>query len=230
MGQYKGVVEESLVLLSKNCGLDDVSDLFSTELESLLLEMKEDYMDWDRNTPERFIFDTLVRRAETAVTEYWDTILEIVATNTEHGKDYELKMDMMTLIEHFIHDKSLHSTIPFYSEIIIKLILLPATEWRVGAPNVKIRKASVICLMKLVEQELIEREKLLDLFTEIVNKMKSPLDDDWGNDLRFASVVFIKQLLIYLTPVIGYEEMNVVYPELLKRLDDAQDGIRIETA
>ena len=43
-------------------------------------------------------------------------------------------------------------------------------------------------------------------------------------------MVFIKQMLIYLSPVIGYEEMNVVYPELLKRLDDAQDGIRIETA
>ena len=151
MVQFKSTVEQSLVLLAKNCNLEDVSDLFSSELESLLLDMKEDYNDWERNTPERFIFDTLVRRAETAVMDYWDTILEIVATNTEHGKDYELRMDMMTLIEHFILDKSLHSTIPFYSEIIIKLILLPATEWRAGAPNVKIRKAAVICLLKLIE-------------------------------------------------------------------------------
>ena len=210
-----------MVLLAKNCGLEDVSDLFSTELESLLMEMKEDYYDWETNTPERFIFDTLVRRAETAVVDYWDTILEIVATNIEHGKDVELRMDMMTLIEHFLLNKSLHSTIPFYSEIIIKLILLPATEWRVGAPNVKIRKAAVICLMKLVEQELIEREKLKDLFVEIINKLKSPLDDDWGNDLRFASVVLVKQLLIYLEPVLEYDEMTAVYPELLKRLDDA---------
>ena len=64
--------DETLVLLAKNCGLEDSSDLFSIELEGLLLEMKEDFETWTRNTSERFIFDMLVRRAETAVVDYWD--------------------------------------------------------------------------------------------------------------------------------------------------------------
>jgi hypothetical protein len=59
-------------LLAKNCGLQDASDLFSCELEGLLLEMKDDFESWNRNTPERFIFDMLVRRADTAVVDYWD--------------------------------------------------------------------------------------------------------------------------------------------------------------
>jgi len=46
--------------------------LFSCELEGLLLEMKDDFESWNRNTPERFIFDMLVRRADTAVVDYWD--------------------------------------------------------------------------------------------------------------------------------------------------------------
>jgi dynein assembly factor 5, axonemal len=192
--------------------------------------MKDSYERWDRGTPERFVFDILVRRSQAAVVDHWDTILEIIATNAEHDKDYELRMDMMNLLEHFLLEKSLHSTICFYTEIMIKLILLPCTEWRAGMPNVKIRKAAVICLMKLVEQELIEKDKLVGLFTEILNKMKSPLDDEWGNDLRFASVVFLKVLLQYLQPVLGYQELQEIYPELLKRLDDAQDGIRVETA
>ena len=49
--------------------------------------MKEDYEGWTRNTPERFIFDMLVRRSQTAVVDYWETILEIVATNVDHSKD-----------------------------------------------------------------------------------------------------------------------------------------------
>merc|ERR1712005_99615 len=69
-----------------------------------------------------------------------------------------------------------------------------------------------------------------DLTQEIINKMKSPLDDDWGNDLRFASVVFLKTLLKYMGDDMDYESQVEIYPELLKRLDDAQDGIRIETA
>ena len=215
-------------LLAKNCDHEDASDLFSTELASLLDEMKEDYEDWKRNTPERFIFEMLVRRSQTAVVDYWETILEIIATNTDHGKDYELRVDMLSLIEHFLLEESLHSTIIFYSEIIVKLILLPCTEWRVGLPNVKIRKAGVICLIKLCETKLIEPVKMKDYFGEICKKMSSCLDDDWGNDLRYAAVVFLRKLLLFLKGTADNEDLKTIYPELLKRLDDAQDGIRIE--
>ena len=64
--------------------------------------MKEDYETWDKNTPERFIFDLLVRRSTTAVVDYWETILMIIAANVEKGKDYELRMDMLSLVEHFL--------------------------------------------------------------------------------------------------------------------------------
>ena len=191
--------------------------------------MKEDYEGWTRSTPERFIFDMLVRRSQTAVVDYWETILEICATNTDHGKDYELRMDMLSLIEHFLLEETLHSTIVFYSEIIVKLILLPCTEWRVGLPNVKIRKAGVVCLIKLVDSKLIEPVKMKDIFSEICKKMSSCLEDDWGNDLRFATVVFLRKLLIFLKGCADNEDLKTIYPELLKRLDDAQDGIRIET-
>lgn len=54
---------EDFVPEVNNCGLEDASDLFSQELEALLIEMKEDYDHWDRHTPQRFIFDMLVRRS-----------------------------------------------------------------------------------------------------------------------------------------------------------------------
>ena len=192
--------------------------------------MKEDYEGWTRNTPERFIFDMLVRRSQTAVVDYWETILEIVATNVDHSKDTELRMDMLTLVEHLLQQENLHSTIPFYSEIIVKLILLPCTEWRAGSPIGKIRKGAVICFISLLDQKLIEKGKLREVYTDIVNKFKSVLDDDWGNDLRFASVVFVRKMLQYLGDELDSENYIEIYPELLKRLDDAQDGIRIETA
>jgi hypothetical protein len=94
--------------------------------------MKEDFEKWNRNSNERFIFDMLVRRADTAVIDYWDQILEIIAANIDTEKDYELRMDMLSLIEHLLQQPNLHSTIVFYTEIIIKLILLPSTGWRPG--------------------------------------------------------------------------------------------------
>jgi dynein assembly factor 5, axonemal len=226
---HKGQVDETLELLAKNCGLQDASDLFSCELESLLLEMKEDYENWEKHTPERFIFDMLVRRSETAVVDYWDNILEIVAANVGHDKDWEVRMDMLSLIEHLMLMESLQSTIVFYTEIIVKLVLLPCCEWRSGMPNTAIRKAAVVCLIKIMEQSLIEKDKLQPMFPEIVNKMKNCLEDDWANDLRFSAVVFLKKLIGYLQDEMDREDYITIYPELLKRLDDAQDGIRIES-
>ena len=80
-------------------------------------------------------------------------------------------MDMLNLIEFFLLEETLHSTIVFYSEIIVKLILLPCTEWRVGLPNVKIRKAGVVCLIKLIDSKLIEPVKMREYFSETVKKM-----------------------------------------------------------
>lgn len=64
--------------------------------------MKPD--DWVRNTPERFIFDHLVRRANEAVVEHWERILEIIAENMDNSKDYELRMDMLALVEFFLNN------------------------------------------------------------------------------------------------------------------------------
>lgn len=43
MGHAKADVDITLNTLAKNCGLEESSDLFSQELESLLKEMKGDY-------------------------------------------------------------------------------------------------------------------------------------------------------------------------------------------
>lgn len=144
-------VDSCLDLLSTNCGLEDASDLFSQELETMLQELKEDYEQWTKHTPERFVFEMLVRRSQTAVVDYWDDILTIIATCTEKEKDFELRMDFMTLTEHFLKTESLHSTIVFYSEIILKMILLPNLQWAVGIPSQSIRKAAVVCSMTLIK-------------------------------------------------------------------------------
>lgn len=224
-------VDDTIDKLAKNCNIETASDLFSVELSTLLDEMKEDYENWNKYTPERFIFDMLVRRAYTAVVDYWETILMIIAANIELEKDYELRMDMLNLVEHFLLTKELHSTIVYYSDIILKMILIPVLPWRSGKPNVSIRRAGVVCIIKLVEQELIDKEKLHSSFKTMLGYLKNCLDDDWANDLRFASVILMRKTIGYIHKELNEDDFAITeyYPELLKRLDDAQDGIRIET-
>lgn len=189
--------------------------------------MKESYENWTRSTPERYIFDMLVRRAGTSVLDYLENILEIIAANVENDKDYEVRMDMLSLVEFLLLQESLHSTLIFYGDILMKMILIPSTVWKVGKPNIKIRKAAVICMIKLLEKQLIKKDKLLNHFKELMGVLKSCLDDDWANDLRFTTVTFLKFLIEYLHEEFIGEHYMEIYPELLKRLDDSQEAIRI---
>jgi hypothetical protein len=77
--------------------------------------------------------------------------LEIIAANVDSSKEPELRMDMLDLVEYLLKQEPLHSTIVFYSEVILKMILIPSTQWKVGKPNIKIRKASIICMIRLLE-------------------------------------------------------------------------------
>jgi hypothetical protein len=172
----------------------------------------------------------LVRKAETAVVDFWDEILEIVATCVDREKDFELRIDMLSLTEHFLKSEILHPTIIFYSEIIIKMILIPCLRWSNGIPSNSIRKASVVCMMTMIANNLIESQVMFHNFHEFFNMLKSCLDDDWMNELRFASVILTRKVMEVMAKDIDHECFKAIYEQLLKRLDDAQDGIRIEAA
>lgn len=198
------------------------------ELADLLKEMKETYMLWDENSPDRYIFDLLCRKSNEAVVEYWELILEIVGMNCTHEKAYNLRMDMLALIEHFLGKETLQDTLFYYGEVIVKGVLLPCIEWRSGIPNVKIREAAIICLKKLLDNKLISEEEFHRNFMDVFNNIKNCLDDDFSSDIRFAAIVLVKKMISFCGSKFEWDNFKEVYPELLKRLDDSQDGIRLE--
>lgn len=83
--------------------------------------------------------------------------------------------------------------------------------------------------MKTVQQEIIQKEKFIDHFPAILTVLKNCLDDDWANDVRFSSVCLLKYMVQYCGPLLTEDMNRELYEQLLKRLDDSQDGIRIET-
>lgn len=221
-------VEATIDMLARNWGLSTGSELFSMELADLLHEMKETYMNWEEHTSDRFIFDLLCRKSNEAVVEYWELILEIVGMNCTHDKSYNVRMDMLALIEHFLSKETLQDTLFYYGEVIIRGVLQPCIEWRSGIPTVKIREAAIICLKKLLENKLISEEDFQRNFRDLLNNLKNWLDDDFSSDIRYAAIVLVKVMIKFSGNNLQWDDFKEVYPELLKRLDDSQDGIRLE--
>ena len=75
MAPYREQVDKSMDVLAKSCGLEEGSDLFSVELSALIDEMQENYEHWNKHSPDRFMFDLLLRRSQTALVERFEDIL-----------------------------------------------------------------------------------------------------------------------------------------------------------
>jgi len=62
-----------------------------------------------------------------------------------------------------------------------------AIQWKVGKPQIKIRQAGVINIIKLIGKNIIGEEQLLDCFKDLIPNLKGCLTDDWAPELRLAS-------------------------------------------
>ena len=131
-------------------------------------------------------------------------------------------------MEYLIESESSQASLPLHSMKILERILIPCCAWKPGKPVVKIRKASITCIMRLIERNLLDKTELYKKFKTIMDSIKNCMDDDWADDLRFASCAFIKRLLIYLNELFVNTDLDNIQEPLFKMMDDKQDSIRIE--
>ena len=63
---------------------------------------------------------------------------------------------------------------------MLKRVLIVAIQWKVGKPQIKIRKAGVINIINLIERKVVSEEQLLDAFKDLFPHLKNCLNDDWA--------------------------------------------------
>ena len=64
-------------------------------------------------------------------------------------------MDTLVLTEYILGLEALHEALIPHGERIMKKILIVSVQWKIGKPQIKIRKAGVINMMSLIANGLI---------------------------------------------------------------------------
>ena len=226
--EIRNNVITAMTELAKNCKCS-VEDLYSLEIGNVLEKFQSTYKNWKRNSPDRFAFDIYVKLAGTALEKHWTQVLLIISQCCEAEKDIEMRMDMILLLDKIISQKELKEQLKNYTEFILPEILFPACVWRVGRPNYKVRKAAMLDIIHMFDNELIDSEIVLKFFTDFNSTLKSTLEDDWDAELRYIALQLLKSLLITVKDTMKYDHMSDMYIMILKRLDDSQDACRILT-
>eukprot|EP00798_Chlamydomonas_sp_ICE-L_P021006 gene21006-27865_t len=149
-----------------------------------------------------------------------------------------LRLSALQLIDQLLEDQKRCSALGgVNSEALLASVLLPPMVWRAGKTAAAVRFAAVTALSTLMRRALVPDDTLMSFVSNgtLLPLIHQSLDEDWYVDMRLAGYVdmrlagcgVMQQLLLAAGSKFTAEQRRAVYPELLKRLDDSSNQIRI---
>mmetsp|Transcript_46400 Transcript_46400/g.53774 ORF Transcript_46400/g.53774 Transcript_46400/m.53774 type:complete len:558 (-) Transcript_46400:155-1828(-) len=211
-------------------GFMDVKDLYSFEVAKIMQGVFESqsYNKWDRTSRERHKFEVMVRNCGLGLSQILPGILEVIQALVRPDHEVEVKFDALVLTEFILKLDYLSEDIKQHSSTILNKILMPCIQWKVGKPNIKIRRGGILNMILLLQNNLISNAALEKSLGELIPLVKSCMNDDWAPDLRHSSCTFLDFLFVKLREELSDSDLRDIYPALLERLDDSQDLVRLE--
>jgi len=207
-------------------------ELYEEHLRSRLGDLLKDAdaLLWEERSPNRHILETLLRNAGSAVSAHIGSLMPILARQT-HPEDAgaPARVDLLGLVHFLINeeDASVSAALCEHSMQLMNGVLIPNCSWRPGQSNLKIRKGGMVCVHAMLRRHLVPAAVLNEVFADLLPILKSCLDDNWSPDNRMVACLVLSCILTEMQADINGEQLREIYPELLKRLDDSNDKIRV---
>ncbi|XP_076458968.1 dynein axonemal assembly factor 5-like [Babylonia areolata] len=221
---------ELMEQLSQSQGLQSVAELFQQHTRPLLQSYGESYMVWTNHSAERLIFDTLLVEAGPVVGDLLDEISSIFKCCLHPDKDPEMRLKFFALLSRLVMNAAttLDSKNRFgeFAQGFVKDIILPNCVWRAGRTAGAIRTTAVSCLWAMLQSGVLTKDKLEPVAEELITQITTTMDDD-NKSTRLISCRVMTRTFDTMGQDLDQDRLHNLYPELLKRLDDSSDEIRV---
>eukprot|EP00116_Pleurobrachia_bachei_P003018 sb/3463280/ len=208
-----------------------VEELYERHAASLVELLSGQHRDWTRHSPDQNLFGELLLRSGPTCGEIMPAVYQIFKDCTSTEKDPELRMTMFTLLGRLLRDTPVTSEaskqLSLFSVPIINEIVTPNLEWRAGRTAGTVRCAAISSLWALLKSNLLSRDALKQVQEKLVAQLVSNLDDDNCATRLVCCNCFNFVLQTGGKECFGPDELHKVYVELLKRLDDSSDELRV---
>jgi len=236
-------VDNSLKILSEKHGFESISQLYNYYFDTLMNVLTKNIDVWNSYSIEPKVYYILLENSGELVGQRLDIIISNFITLFNVERDFETRIRMFSLLYKLLISEplSLNSAnqLPLYSKKIITDIFIANGIWRAGKKATVVRAKDMECFLaylnlqdKLGENE----ERIIDnqCIEEIMEKDLLPvliscLEDDDINTRENVLKIFNKLFHKDYCKAYNAELFKKIYPELLKRMDDASDIIRERT-
>ncbi|CAF0863407.1 unnamed protein product [Adineta ricciae] len=237
------------VLASKTFGSSSVHDLYEKYAHELFDDLKQTSNDWLRSTRERFIFETFIMQAgkkqnRARIDKYKEIrisgasnrhflkdIVDILRTVMNPERDPEVRNQCLLIIAsllQFIDEPDVNTEITPYLTMLINECILPNMQWKAGRTAGAIRATAIATLWSLFQAKSFSFQQCSSSTNDIFVSVLGMLDDD--DRLTRMNSCYVLQALFSnddAIRTIDNDRLHKAYPDLLKRLDDVNDDIRL---
>uniref|UniRef100_A0A671R0Q2 Dynein assembly factor 5, axonemal-like n=1 Tax=Sinocyclocheilus anshuiensis TaxID=1608454 RepID=A0A671R0Q2_9TELE len=159
------------------------------------------------------------------VGEFLPALLPLLKSCLEPSRDPEMRLHIFTMLSKLLLDASntLDSQGRFaeYMEIVLQDLLLPNLLWCSSRSAAAVRTAALSCLLAVLHGAVLSVEETLS--TQLI----SALEED-SKLARLLACRSVHSLLKLTTQQLNADSLNKIYPELLKRVDDSSEDVRVE--
>ncbi len=142
-------------------------------------------------------------------------------------RDSHIRLDLMAQLQDVLGSDNVTPTIvkPQLKNIVNDAIL-PNLTWRVGVVAATLRKVAVACLYTIFHGGKLDTEAAYSLGPSLLPVLNTNLEDGDATVRRLCCLNM--HMILHLLPgALGEDPIRLLFPELLKRLDDSNDDVRL---
>eukprot|EP00752_Nemacystus_decipiens_P002612 g2445.t1 len=183
---------------------------------------------WDKGSRRRAGFEALLRSAPAAVGGHLGEVMPIFrGLLHDASREPELRLSMLALLECVVkQDGVTEESLRPHAETLLKEMVLPNAVWRAGLVAATVRKVAIAVLYTALRGNKIGVEAVYSSAEQLLPVVKTNLEDHEATT-RQMSCLSLEMMFRMIPGALGEEPVRLIYPELLKRLDDSNDTVRM---
>ncbi|XP_076838307.1 dynein axonemal assembly factor 5 [Brachyhypopomus gauderio] len=221
--------EECVACLSRVLGLGSVFELYRQHMAQLLQWLLESLHSCSAYSIQKTQLDIIACQSGPVVGEFLPELLPLLQRCLGSGCDPEVQLAVFTLLSRLLLKGTLDSQgrLGEYVEIFLQDLLLPHLVWRAGRTAAAVRTAALSCVLALLQGGAVSAEQAVCVGAELSARLLSALEEESPLS-RVMACRGLHSLINLTAPCLHPDTLNKIYPELLKRVDDSSEEVRVE--
>ncbi|KAJ8911640.1 hypothetical protein NQ315_005985 [Exocentrus adspersus] len=192
---------------------------------------------WTITSDNACMFLTILYNSKGTFLENWKCIEVILNKVFDNETDAELKLKTLCILADIFQEKDMllkdTENLNLFLLMVLTDVLIPSLIWHAGTTAEAIRTMAALCLQNILV--LIQEANLMDtdIFMEQIVEQLLPLLTSLLEDASYRSRKLSAECLTLLKQICclknawSVDSFIKIYPELLKRLDDPVENVRL---